>query len=114
MTTINTNLQTLQKALVLQHEALFARLSTATSVDEANAISTEMDEVYLRIRVTTRLLFRQTTMAIDKHIADIVAVSAELQQSIKTTTKLTDLIKKTSKFLGLVDKILDVVKLRIV
>jgi transketolase len=111
MTVMNTNLQALQKALVLQHDALFARLSTATSVTEVNAISTEMDEVYLRIRVTTRLLFSQTTGAIDKQITDVVAVSAELQQSIKTITKLKDLIKKTGKFLGLVDKILDVVKL---
>lgn len=108
---MNTRLQTLQRALVLQHEALFARLSTATSEVEVNDVATEMEEVYLRIRVTTRLLFRQTTEAIDKSIADVVAVSVDLEQSIKTVTKLTDLIKKTSKFLGLVDKILDAVKL---
>lgn len=106
----NTNLQSLQQALVLQHRALLQRLSTTTYEKEANAISLEMDEIYLRIRVCTRLLFRQTTDAINQKVEEVVAVSAELRESIATIEKLTDVIKKISRFLGLVDKILDKVK----
>lgn len=107
----NMSLQELQQALVLQHRALFERLSTTESVEDASAISLEMDEVYLRIRVCGRLLFRQTSEAIDRQIEGVLAASDQLQASINSIARLVDLIKAISKFLGVVDKILDKVKL---
>lgn len=106
----NSQLQSLQTALVQQHDALLTRLSDTKTEQEMLAISVEMDELYLRIRVCTRLLFRQTSDAIDKSIQEVVKASDELKHSIADVKKLTDLIKGISKFLGLVDKILDKIK----
>jgi hypothetical protein len=108
---INTETKQLHDTLIAQHQALSDRLSTVTSADDADAIVREMQEINFRVMISGSLLFKQTTTQIDDTLQSVVAASADLKTAIAQADKIRDLIKATSKFLGLVDKVLDRIKL---
>jgi hypothetical protein len=108
---INTETKQLHDTLIAQHQALSDRLSTVTSADDADAIVREMQEINFRVMISGSLLFKQTTAQIDDTLQSVVAASADLKTAITQADKIRDLIKATSKFLGLVDKVLDRIKL---
>jgi hypothetical protein len=108
---INTETKQLHDTLIAQHQALSDRLSTVTSADDADAIVREMQEINFRVMISGSLLFKQTTAQIDDTLQSVVAASADLKTAIAQADKIRDLIKATSKFLGLVDKVLDRIKL---
>ena len=109
--TINLETKQLHQSLIAQHQALSNRLSTVTSVDDADAILREMQEINFRVMISGSLLFKQTTTQIDKDLRSVMAASAALETAIAQADKIKDIIKVTSKFLGLVDKVLDRIKL---
>ena len=109
--TINNETKQLHDNLIAQHQALSERLSTVTSADDADAIVREMQEINFRVMISGSLLFKQTTAQIDDTLQSVVAASADLKTAIAQADKIRDLIKATSKFLGLVDKVLDRIKL---
>jgi hypothetical protein len=108
---INTETKQLHDTLIAQHQALSDRLSTVTSADDADAIVREMQEINFRVMISGSLLFKQTTAQIDDTLQSVVAASADLKTAIAQADKIRDLIKAISKFLGLVDKVLDRIKL---
>jgi hypothetical protein len=108
---INSETKQLHDTLIAQHQALSDRLSTVTSADDADAIVREMQEINFRVMISGGLLFKQTTAQIDDTLQSVIAASADLKTAIAQADKIRDLIKATSKFLGLVDKVLDRIKL---
>lgn len=108
---VNTAIKALHDSLIAQHKALSDRLATTTSADDAEAIVREMQEVNFRVMMSGSLLFKQTTAAIDTQMQTVVDASADLGEAIAKAEKVADIIKATSKFLGLVDKVLDKIKL---
>ena len=109
--TVNTGIKALHDDLMAQHKALSDRLSVTTSADDAEAIVREMQEVNFRVMMSGSLLFKQTTAAIDTQLQSVVDASSGLEQAIAQADRIKDLIKATSRFLGLVDKVLDKIKL---
>lgn len=108
---INTGTKQLHDSLIAQHQALSDRLSTVTSADDADAIVREMQEINFRVMISGSLLFKQTTAQIDANLQSVVEASADLKQAIAQADRIRDLIKATTRFLGLVDKVLDKIKL---
>lgn len=102
--TINLETQRLHQSLIAQHQALSNRLSTVTSVDDADAILREMQEINFRVMISGSLLFKQTSAQIDDSLRNVIAASESLNAVIAQASKIIDIIKATSKFLGLVDK----------
>ena len=85
--------------------------TTYVAVDDADAIVREMQEINFRVMISGSLLFKQTTAQIDDTLQGVIAASADLKTAIAQADKVRDIIKATSKFLGLVDKVLDRIKL---
>ena len=110
-TSVNTDIKALHDSLIAQHKALSDRLAVTTTADDAEAIVREMQEVNFRVMMSGSLLFKQTTAAIDTQLQSVVDASADLEKAIAQADRINDIIKATSKFLGLVDKVLDKIKL---
>ncbi len=108
---LNSETHQLHNALQTRLQSLSGLLGTTTDPNDAQALLSEMQEVNFRIMRTGSLLFKETTAAIDARIQDVVQASADLDASLKQLTKVNDVIRATSKFLGLVDKVLDKIKL---
>ncbi|MBL8264581.1 MAG: hypothetical protein JNM58_19375 [Xanthomonadaceae bacterium] len=108
---INAETKQLHDNLIAQHQALSDRLSTVTSADDADAIVREMQEINFRVMISGGLLFKQTTAQIDGNLQSVIAAGADLKTAIAQADRIRDIIKATSKFLGLVDKVLDKIKL---
>jgi hypothetical protein len=108
---VNSETKQLHDTLIAQHQALSDRLSTVTSPDDADAIVREMQEINFRVMISGSLLFKQTTAQIDDTLQSVIAASADLKTAIAQADRIRDIIKATSKFLGLVDKVLDRIKL---
>lgn len=108
---VNTGIKALHDDLMTQHKALSDRLAVTTSADDAEAIVREMQEVNFRVMMSGSLLFKQTTAAIDTQLQSVIDASADLGKAIAQAEKIKDVIKATSRFLGLVDKVLDKIKL---
>ena len=109
--TINSETKQLHDNLIAQHQALSDRLATVTSADDAEAIVREMQEINFRVMISGGLLFKQTTAQIDDNLQSVVAAGTDLKTAIAQADKVRDIIKATSKYLGLVDKVLDRIKL---
>lgn len=109
--TINSETKQLHDNLIAQHQALSDRLSTVTSPDDADAIVREMQEINFRVMISGGLLFKQTTAQIDDNLQSVIAAGTDLKTAIAQADKVRDIIKATSKYLGLVDKVLDRIKL---
>lgn len=108
---INAETKQLHDSLIAQHQALSDKLATVTSADDADAIVREMQEINFRVMISGSLLFKQTTAQIDTSLQSVIAAAADLKTAIAQADKVRDIIKATSKFLGLVDKVLDKIKL---
>lgn len=109
--TINSETKQLHDNLIAQHQALSDRLATVTSADDADAIVREMQEINFRVMMSGGLLFKQTTAQIDDNLQGVIAAGTDLKTAIAQADKVRDIIKATSKYLGLVDKVLDRIKL---
>jgi hypothetical protein len=109
--TMNGDIRKLQQTLVKRHQSLSKLLGTTTNPTDAQAILLEMQEVNFRIMVAGSLLFKQTSAALDTRIEGVIAASADLDKSLKQLDRINDIIRATSQFLGLVDKVLDAIKL---
>lgn len=109
--TINSETKQLHDNLIAQHQALSDRLATVTSADDAEAIVREMQEINFRVMISGGLLFKQTTAQIDDNLQSVIAAGTDLKTAIAQADKVRDIIKATSKYLGLVDKVLDRIKL---
>lgn len=108
---VNTGIKALHDDLMAQHKRLSDRLAVTTSADDAEAIVREMQEINFRVMMSGSLLFKQTTAAIDTQLQGVVDASADLEKAIAQADRIKSLIKAVSKFLGLVDKVLDTIKL---
>lgn len=109
--TINSETKQLHDNLIAQHQALSDRLATVTSADDAEALVREMQEINFRVMISGGLLFKQTTAQIDDNLQSVIAAGTDLKTAIAQADKVRDIIKATSKYLGLVDKVLDRIKL---
>ena len=108
---MNTETRKLHQALVAQVKSLSELLGTTTDPNDAQALLVEMQELNFRVMMSGSLLFKQTTAAIDARIDGVVQASNDLDASLKQLTRINDIIRATSKFLGIVDKVLDAIKL---
>jgi phosphoribosylanthranilate isomerase len=108
---MNSEIKKLHQQLIGIHQNLAERVGKTSDQNEAEAILREMDEVNHRLMIAGRLLFKESTEKIEKHIGLVIDASADLAQAIKDNAKVKDLIKKVGKFLGFVDKALDAIKL---
>jgi hypothetical protein len=108
---LNGDIRQLQQTLVKRHQSLSKLLGKTTNPTDAQAILLEMQEVNFRVMVAGNLLFKQTSAALDTRIEGVIEASADLDKSLKQLDKINDVIRATSQFLGLVDKVLDAIKL---
>jgi hypothetical protein len=108
---LNSSLKELHDTLITEHKALSGRLDSVTSADDAEAIVREMQEVNFRVMMSGSLLFKETTEAMEAQLHAVVDASGDLHEAIAQAGRIKDLIKSTSKFLGLVDRVLDKIKL---
>lgn len=108
---MNDGIRQLNQSLIAQHRALSKKLGKTTDMASAQAILLEMQEVNFRVMISGSLLFKQTTASIDTRIQGVIEAGDELEKSLKQLKQINDIIQATSKFLGLVDKVLDAIKL---
>lgn len=108
---MNAETRKLHQALLAQLQSLSELLGTTTDPDNAEALLREMQELNFRIMMSGSLLFKQTTDVIDTRIQGVIEASDDLEASLEQLTRINDIIRATSKFLGLVDKVLDAIKL---
>jgi len=108
---MNDGIRQLNQSLIAQHRALSRKLGKTTDMASAQAILLEMQEINFRVMISGSLLFKQTTAAIDVRIQGVIEASNELEKSLKQLRRINDILQATSKFLGLVDKVLDAIKL---
>jgi hypothetical protein len=108
---INTETRKLHEALIAQVQAMSEQLGNITDPDVAEALLREMQEVNFRVMIAGSLLFKQTTAAIDANIGGVVAANDSLKKSLDHLTRINDIVRATTKFLGLVDTVLDAIKL---
>ncbi len=108
---MNTETRKLHQALVAQLQSLSDLLGTTTDPNDAQALLGEMQELNFRVMKSGSLLFKQTSAAIDARIDGVLQASDDLNASLKTLTRINDIIRASSKFLGIVDKVLDAIKL---
>lgn len=109
----NSEIKKLHKQLGKTHQQLSRRLAKTTDADEAEMILREMEEVNFRVMMAGRLLFKETTAAIDEQIERVLKAGAEIDSAIKALERIKDIVKGVGKFLTLVDKALDAAKLLI-
>jgi hypothetical protein len=110
---VNSEIKKLHKQLMKTHQRLSRRLGQTTGADEAGLILREMEEVNFRGMMAGRLLFKETTAAIDAQIEKVLEAGAEIDTAIKEVEQIRDIVKGVGKFLTLVDKALDAAKLLI-
>jgi hypothetical protein len=108
---MNGQIKQLHQELLERNRQLFDLLSETADIQKREAIQREMEEINFRVMMAQKLLFKQTTAAIDSQLNTVAAASQDLEKSITRIQKTKDLIKSIGKFLGLVDKVLDLVKL---
>ena len=108
---MNAETRKLHQALLAQLQSLSELLGTTTDPANAEALLREMQELNFRIMMSGSLLFKQTTDVIDTRIQGVIEASDDLEASLEQLTRINDIIRATSKFLGLVDKVLDAIKL---
>lgn len=108
---MNSELRKLHQQLIKTHTNLARRLGTTRDPGEAEEILREMEEVNFRVMMAGRLLFSETTAAIDKQIGTVIEAGADLDEAIKEIEAAKKLIKAVGKFLTQVDKLLDGLKL---
>jgi hypothetical protein len=109
---VNSQVKELHQKLVKTHSNLAERLDKTDDLDEAEAILREMEEVNFRIMMAGRLLFKETTAAIDRRIGTVISAAADLDEAIASIQKWRDMIRTIGKFLTLADKVLDAIKMR--
>ena len=108
---MNSEIRELHQQLMRTHQALGERLGNTTDLSEAEAILREMEEVNFRVMMAGRLLFKETTEAMDARIGPVIKAGSELDDAIADTEKVRDIIKLVGKYLNQADKVLDAVKL---
>lgn len=108
---LNKYLKELQRALLKQQDVLLSRIYKAANPVEADALMREMHEINFRVMVCGSLLFQQTTNELETGLADVINATKQLEQAIKAAQNVTAVIQATSKLLGLVDEVLDLVKI---
>jgi hypothetical protein len=109
---MNSEITKLHQQLLGLHQQLSRSLVKVKDQAAAMSILCEMEELNFRVMMAGRLLFKETTAAIDKGIGTLVEQSVALDEAIKDIEKIKDLVKAVGKFLGNVDKTLDAIKLR--
>lgn len=108
---LNNNLKALHRALIKQQRVVLNKVSQARTSDEADALIREMHEINFRVMICGSLLFKQTSAALDANLTTVVDATDQLEAAIKSADTIAAVIRSTSKLLGLVDKVLDLVKL---
>jgi hypothetical protein len=109
---MNSEVKKLHQQLIGLHQQLSQRLAKVKDQATAMDILCEMEELNFRVTMAGRLLFKETTAAIDKGIGTLIEQSAALDDAINDIEKIKDLVKASGKFLNTVDKTLDAIKLR--
>lgn len=109
--TTNNQTKSLHDSLVLLHQKLSSRLDSAASADEADAIVREMQEISFRVMITGGLLFKKTSQQISNNLQEVVSATDQLKKDISQIKTLKEMVRSTSRLLGLVDKVLDKIKL---
>jgi hypothetical protein len=109
----NSEIKKLHKQLMKTHQQLSRRLGQTTDADEAGMLLREMEEVNFRVMMAGRLLFKETTAAIDAQVKKVLEAGAKIDSTIKELEQIKDIVKGVGKFLTLVDKALDAAKLLI-
>jgi hypothetical protein len=107
---VNSEIKKLHQELIKTHQSLSKRLGKTTNPDDAEAILREMEEVNFRVMMAGRLLFSETTEAMNKRIDGVADASAKLDESLARIEKIKEVVKAVGQFLALADKVLDAIK----
>jgi hypothetical protein len=107
----NPDLVALHNSLGDIVDALVIKQEAATDPAIIKAIDAEMSEVLFRIINVQRALFKAQTAKITAAVAEVSGARAELDAAIAKIEQLNKFLKTISAFLGLVDKVIDLVKL---
>lgn len=108
---LNKHLKDLQRALLKQQDVLLSRIYKAATPADADALMREMHEVNFRVMICGSLLFKHTTAELNNDLVAVTDATKQLEQAIKAAESIAAVIDATSKLLGLVDEVLDLVKL---
>ena len=109
-TSKNKKIESLHKRLIRTVGKLAKRLAKTSDPAEAEAILREMEEVNFRVMMAGRLLFKETTDAIDRRVDDVIAGAGEVDEAIEELETAKKVIRAVGKFLTAVDKVLDAAK----
>jgi hypothetical protein len=106
----NATLAQTHKELIGLIVDLNAALTTATTLEQVEAILNEITEVNHRISLIGRLLFKQNTEAMTKAAAKVSGAIGETRKAIKKLDDIKAFAKSIASFLGFVDKLIDLAK----
>jgi hypothetical protein len=107
----NPDLVALHQSLGDIVDALVVKQEVATDPQTIVAIDREIGEVVFRITNVQRALFKQQTAKISAAVAKVGDARADLDAAIAEIEKLNKFLRTISAFLGLVDKVIDLIKL---
>jgi len=107
---MNKDLEKTHKNLLQVHASLFKRAKKATTREEFQALTNEMQEVLHRVNVLQRQLFVQSTAAITQRVEALAQIEASVKQKIKEAESTQKLLQDLTRYLAKVDEIIDLAK----
>lgn len=107
----NPELVALHRMLGDVVDDLVQKQEEATDPAVIRAIAVEIREVLFRMSSVQQALFKQQVNGITEAVAKVADAKADLDAAIAEIEKLNRFIKTISSFLGLVDKVVDLVKM---
>lgn len=106
-----SELQRLHALLIETVFELSRARQKALTAEAMYAISNEIYEVNHRATMVGQLVFSQHTRDIGEAIGKVKESKAKLDEAIAQIDRLNNFLKTIGAFLGLVDKVIDLVKL---
>lgn len=107
----NSALTLLHRELIDLHKSLSSAVRKAKTQSEAEAILREMEEVHFRVMMCGRLLFKESTSAIDQKLTSVKDATKETNGAIRKISKAREIVHQVGQVLVIVDKALDALKL---
>jgi hypothetical protein len=108
---MNNLIETLNR-LIDVRDTLYATINDATRAHEVRlAALGEFDEVALRIRTLLARDLQQQVTGLDSMVTKVTDTHNDLKQVLAGAKRAADIVKSVSTFLGIVDKLLDELKL---
>ncbi len=110
MASANPDLVGLYRTLMKAHDELHGRRAKTGDPELAAAMLTELREITHRIDLVQSQLFTEQSDRIAQSAAKVNAASTDLQQALKTVTRVKDLVSACTSFLKVVDRAIDLAK----